>query len=220
MQPHRLPWSGKLFPMEPHRLLRSGKLFPMEFRFTAPAGCPLCQRFPACNCFATAPRQQLIPDGSPPRRPGQQQLRHSTPASNKPHLAAKSTPVWLAIWHIWAGFANSHHREATFATPKNICAHSSLLPHWAAAAQTDANLSAHLPRLPTPPPYLRPMRLSPGRMRGCWMLDEAVASQGRRYWMANDDAAWPGVAFLQITARTNPCSRHLWGTLARAVASI
>ena len=28
------------------------------------------------------------------------------------------------------------------------------------------------------------------------------------------------VAFLQITARTNPCSRHLWGTLARAVASI
>ena len=38
--------------------------------------------------------------------------------------------------------------------------------------------------------------------------------------MANADAAWPGAAFLQITARTNPCSRHLWGTLARAVASI
>ena len=33
-------------------------------------------------------------------------------------------------------------------------------------------------------------------------------------------APWPGAAFLQITARTNPCSRHLWGTLARAVASI
>ena len=28
------------------------------------------------------------------------------------------------------------------------------------------------------------------------------------------------VTFLQITARANPCSRHLWGTLARAVASI
>ena len=28
------------------------------------------------------------------------------------------------------------------------------------------------------------------------------------------------VAFLQITARTNPRSRHLWGTLARSVASI
>ena len=38
--------------------------------------------------------------------------------------------------------------------------------------------------------------------------------------MTNDAAGWPGAAFLQITARTNPCSRHLWGTLARAVASI
>ena len=36
----------------------------------------------------------------------------------------------------------------------------------------------------------------------------------------DEAVAWPGVAFLQITARTNPCSRHLWGTLARAVASI
>ena len=115
---------------------------------------------------ATAPR----PATTPPQRPGQQQLRHSASASNKPHLAAKSTPVWLAIWHIWAGFANSQHRDATFATPKNICAHSSLLPHWA-AAQTDANLSAHLHRLPTPPPYLRQMRLLHGRGAGvwCWM---------------------------------------------------
>ena len=165
------------------------------------------------------PGKQLIPDGSPPRRPGQQQLRHSTPASNKPHLAEKSTPVWLAIWHIWAGFANSQHRDAAFATPENICAHSSLLPPWA-DAQTDANLSAHLHRLPTPPPYLRPMMLLHGRVRRCWVLDEAVASQGRRCWMANAAAAWPGAAFVQITARTNPCSRHLWGTLARAVASI
>ena len=40
--------------------------------------------------------------------PGQQQLsHHGAPASNKPHLAEKSTPAWLAIWHIWAGFANS-----------------------------------------------------------------------------------------------------------------
>ena len=173
-------------------------------------------------------------------------FRHSVTASNKPHLAEKSTPVWLAIWHIWAGFANSQHREATFATPDDICAHSSLLPHWA-AAQTLANLSAHLHRLPTPPPYLRPMRLLHGPVRRywvldaaacqghrCWVLDDAVSSQGRRYWVANDAAAcpgrrywmanaaaaWPGAAFLQITARTNPCSRHLWGTLASAVASI
>ena len=39
----------------------------------------------------------------------QQQLsHHGAPASNKPHLAKKSTPVWLAIWCTWAGFANSH----------------------------------------------------------------------------------------------------------------
>ena len=104
---------------------------------------------------ATAPRP-----GSPPQRSGHL-LRHSAPASNKPHPAEKRTPVWLAIWRIWAGFANSQHRDAAFATPNNICAHSFLLPHWA-AAQTDANLSAHLHRLPTPPPYLRRMRLSPG----------------------------------------------------------
>ena len=34
-------------------------------------------------------------------------LPDSAPASNKPHSAEKSTPVWLAIWRIWAGFANS-----------------------------------------------------------------------------------------------------------------
>ena len=132
-------------------------------------------------------------------------FRRSAPASNKPHPAEKSTPVWLAIWRTWAGFANSQHRDAALATPDNIYAHSSLLPPWA-AAQTDANLSAHLHRLPTPPPYLRRMRLLPGRGLRCWVLGEV--------------AAWPGAAFLQITARTNPCSRHLWGTLSRSVASI
>ena len=126
--------------------------------------------------------------------PGQQMLRHSAAslqtlchgatASNKPHPAEKSTPVWLAIWRTWAGFANSQHRDAAFATPNNICAHSSLLPHWI-AAQTLANLSAHLHRLPTPPPYLRRMRLSHGRGRRYRVLDEAVASQGRRRRMAN-----------------------------------
>ena len=34
-------------------------------------------------------------------------LHIGAPAGNKPHLAEKSTPVWLAIWHTWAGFANS-----------------------------------------------------------------------------------------------------------------
>ena len=57
--------------------------------------------------------------------------------------------------------------------------------HVGHAAQTDANLSAHLHRLPTPPPYLRRMRLSHGRGRRYRVLDEAVASQGRRRRMAN-----------------------------------
>ena len=43
-----------------------------------------------------------------------QQLRHGAPASNKPYLAEKNTPVWLAIWRTWAGFANSQLRRATF----------------------------------------------------------------------------------------------------------
>ena len=50
--------------------------------------------------------------------------------------------------------------------------------------------------------------------------DEAVAWPWCRYPMGDKATAWPGAAFLQITARANPCSRHLWGTLARAVASI
>ena len=56
--------------------------------------------------------------------------------------------------------------------------------HLGAAAQTDANLSAHLRRLPTPPTYLRRMRLSPGH--------------GRMYQMVNDDATWPGHCSSQI----------------------
>ena len=56
---------------------------------------------------AAAPGQQHLPDGSSLQRPCQQQLCHGAPASNKPHLAEKNTPVWLAIWRTWAGFANS-----------------------------------------------------------------------------------------------------------------
>ena len=70
-------------------------------------------RHGVASFFATAP----WPAAPPPRRPGQQYLRHGAPASstsakapsasNKPHPAEKSTPVWLAIWRTWAGFANS-----------------------------------------------------------------------------------------------------------------
>ena len=131
-------------------------------------------RAPASSSAAApqpaAPPRRRLSAVALPRCPGQQQLCHGAPASNKPHPAEKSTPVWLAIWRTWARFANSQHRDAAFTTPNNVCAHSFLLPHWA-AAQTDANLSAHLHRLPTPPSYLRPMRLLHGRCAGirCWM---------------------------------------------------
>ena len=77
--------------------------FPMALRCSAPDGSPLCRRSPACNSFATVP----------------------LPATNL--IRQRSTPVWLAIWRTWAGFANSQHRDAALATPDNICAHSSLL---------------------------------------------------------------------------------------------
>ena len=48
------------------------------------------------------------------------------------------------------------------------------LSPWIASAQTDANLSAHLHRLPTPPPYLRRMRLFPGRVHRYWVPEVAA----------------------------------------------
>ena len=51
-------------------------------------------------------------------------------------------------------------------------------------------------------------------------MQDFAAWPGCRYPMGDKAAAWPGMEFEQITARANPCSRHLWGTLARAVASI
>ena len=68
--------------------------------------------------------QQHLPDGSSLQRPCQP-LRRSAPASNKPHPAEKSTPVWLAIWRTWAGFANSQLLHAAFCSIYLYrCAHS------------------------------------------------------------------------------------------------
>ena len=104
-------------------------------------------------------------------------LRNGAPASNKPHPAEKSTPVWLAIWHIWAGFANSQLQCATFHSTYSYKFTSSLLPTCNCCSDI-ANLSAHLHRLPTPPTYLRRMRLPPGRGRRCLVLDEACRLTG------------------------------------------
>ena len=134
-----------LFPMPPHRRPPSGKLFHDA------AAASLAQRQALLRCrrivaggAATFPHR--LPLRSIPPQRSRQQLHHGVPASNKPHPAEKSTPVWLAIWRTWAGFANSQLLSAAFLSLYlYICAY----PHYCnlgAAAQTDANLSAHLHR--------------------------------------------------------------------------
>ena len=194
-----------LFP-RPGCVRKYGCIYPPGFIF------PMALRHSAASLTATAPRP-----GSPPQRSGQF-LRYSAPASNKPHPAEKSTPVWLAIWRTWAGFANSQllpdaaalssmqglprsgnssaqtsaslHPPAALrlrclpftghGRPRSVRKSSRLrvkMPvHLIAAAQTDANLSAHLHRLPTPPPYLRRMRLSPGRVRRYWVPEVVISN--------------------------------------------
>ena len=130
------------------------QLFPMALRCSVPAGSPLCRRSPACNSFATAPLPATSLIGAP--------------ASNKPHPAEKSTPVWLAIWRTWAGFANSQHRDAALATPDNICAHSSLL-------QTLSSCSYRRKSVGPSAPIAYATSVSPP--------DEAAAWPGRRCWV-------------------------------------
>ena len=124
----KAPTARSVFPMK----LPGSSFFPMDLRYAAASISATAP--PLCSHSSTAPplssRSATAPlPATPPQRPRQQQLCHGVPASNKPHPAEKSTPVWLAIWRTWAGFANSQHRNAAFATPDNICAHSSLLQH-------------------------------------------------------------------------------------------
>ena len=107
----------------------ASNIFPMALRCSVPAGSPLCRRSPACNSFATAPLPATSLIGAP--------------ASNKPHLAEKSTSVWLAICRTWAGFANSQLRCATFHSTYSYKCTSSVLPPCNRCSDI-ANLSAHL----------------------------------------------------------------------------
>ena len=120
--------SGKLFHDAAAASPAERQLFRTDFRFAASL------RNAPTSCFRWLP----VPV-APPQRPGQllspaartsssataprpaafagcpyQQLPHGVPASNKPHPAEKSTPVWLAIWRTWAGFANSQLLSAAF----------------------------------------------------------------------------------------------------------
>ena len=151
--------------------------------------------------LATEPRPAALPRlrlsaVAPPRRPGQHlrlsapassiflmALRLSAPASNKPHPAEKSTPVWLAIWRIWAGFANSQHRDAVFATPDNICAHSSLLQPWSCCSDRRKSFGPSAP-------IAYATSVSPP--------DEAIAWPVRWYQVLDEAVAWLGTQVLGV----------------------
>ena len=60
-----------------------------------------------------------------------------------------------------------------------------MLPPWNCCSDR-ANLSAHLHRLPTPPPYLRRMRLLHGWVRRYPMGGKAVAWPGCRRWALDE----------------------------------
>ena len=76
----------------------------------------ICWTAVAGHRLRTHPYRQLLPDAN--FSTSRAQNRHfcallpasffpmAPPASNKPHSAEKSTPLRLAIWRIWAGFAN------------------------------------------------------------------------------------------------------------------
>ena len=126
-----LPASGvsastlSCFPMVQHcllcRELRPAASSRWLFATVPPSSSPWHSR-PAVPL--QRPCQQHLPDGAPPRRLGQQETSSAPPASNKPHPAGKSTPVWLAIWRTWAGFTNSQLRCAAFCcTYSYICTH-------------------------------------------------------------------------------------------------
>ena len=148
------------------------RFFPISSRWYssgAPARRQLSHGAPASSTSSVYPAS-LSATAPPLCRRSAMALRHGAPASNKPHPAEKRTPVWLAIWRTWAGFANSQLRRTTFLSTYSYKCSSTLVPHRNCCSDI-ANLSAHLHRLPTPPPYLRRMRLLPGRDAGVrWVI--------------------------------------------------
>ena len=115
--------------------------------------------------------QQPLPDGATMWRPCQQQTsfggeKDSGLASNLAHLSR---------------FANSQLRHATFLSLYLYMCLSVLLPPWSRCSDRRKSIG-HLHRLPTPPPYLRRMRLLPGRGRRYRVQDMAAALPGAGVW--------------------------------------
>ena len=167
--------------------------------------------------WSAAPPQRPGQSAAPPQRP-YQQLRRSAPASNKPHPAKKSTPVWLAIWHIWAGFANSQllHDAAALSSMQglprsgNSSAQTSASLHPPAALRlrvlpftrtwsstvcaeefpTPLEMSLHALHLLRHSKSLGPSAPI-AYATSVSPPDEATAWPGRRCWVANNAAGCP-----------------------------
>ena len=104
--------TGSSFPMAPCHVPASLRWCPGQSavlprrplaaasRWLSATSLPVCAGVPAGQQFRHGAHWQL--------------LRYGALASNKPHPSERSTPVWLAIWRTWAGFANSQLRCAAF----------------------------------------------------------------------------------------------------------
>ena len=197
-----------------------------------PCAFPAWKCFPACSCFPIALRIGTSAGSCFPMLPKRLPLEHLPRSSFRTAATrgAATLPHRLPLRSILPQrFACGSFQSRGHGRPRSVrkssrlrwkCLSMDCICPQDCCCSDIANLSAHLHRLLTPPPYLLLMRLSPGRGRRCCVQDEAAAWPGGRCCVQDEAVAWPGAAFLQITARTNPCSRHLWGTLARAVASI
>ena len=126
--------------------------------------------------LARAPRPATSQHSAPASNIFPMALRHGAPASsisataapkasNKPHSAEKYSGLASNLAHLDRICQLAAAVCELSCTYLYICVHPHCC-HLGVAAQTDANLSAPLHRLPTPPTYLRRMRLSPGRVAG------------------------------------------------------
>ena len=172
----RLRFPMPLFPLPEHKIEVFVRFCPSKPPFSGISStksrflCAFASKFFPIMVFMDSLASSFFPMALRHGCASHKALRNGAPASNKPHPAEKSTPVWLAIWHIWAGFANSQLQCATFHSNYSYKCTSTLLPPCNRCSDI-ANLSAHLHRLLTPPPYLRRMRLLHGLGAGIrWMM--------------------------------------------------
>ena len=92
-------------------------------------------------CYTTTP----LPATALPRCPQPVAVLPRRPCQQQPHPAEKRTPVWLAIWCTWAGFANSQLRYATFQSTYSYKCTSSLLPPWSRCSDRRKSIGPSAP---------------------------------------------------------------------------